>query len=120
MTDCDRTRDVDQPAHLRAGGDTKPPEGLTADDSVTPLVGDPDGFLSRWQAIQVSFVDEPSSAVREADSLLEELMQRLAESFASEHDRLEQQWSGGRDADTETLRTAFQRYRSFFNRLLAT
>ena len=66
-----------------------------------PLLGDSDDFLSRWQAIQVAFVDEPTSAVQDADSLVAELMQRLAESFATERDRLEKQWSAGHDTDTE-------------------
>jgi hypothetical protein len=97
--------------------------GDSPDDQGTvepPLLSDADSYLSRWQDIQAAFVDQPSSAVQEADSLVAELMQRLAESFASERDRLEQQWSGGQDADTEELRVALQRYRSFFNRLLKT
>jgi hypothetical protein len=85
-----------------------------------PLLSDANSYLSRWQDIQAAFVDQPSSAVKAADSLVAELMQRLAEGFASERDRLEQQWSGGQDADTEELRVALQRYRSFFNRLLKT
>ena len=76
--------------------------------------------LARWNTIQVGFVDQPSAAVQGADSLVAELMQRLAESFANERERLEQQWSGGEHADTEDLRVALQRYRSFFNRLLKT
>jgi 6-phosphogluconolactonase/glucosamine-6-phosphate isomerase/deaminase len=73
---------------------------------------------SRWQAIQVGFVDEPRGAVEQADKLVDEVMKRLAESFARERGELERAWSGGSEASTEDLRQAIRRYRSFFNRLL--
>jgi hypothetical protein len=94
--------------------------GQEPDVTDPPLVTDADAYLARWQTIQVAFVDEPKGAVQDADSLVAEVMQRLAESFASERDRLEQQWSGGEETGTEELRLALQRYRSFFNRLLKT
>jgi sirohydrochlorin ferrochelatase len=68
--------------------------------------------------IQVRFVDEPRGAVEDADALVATVMQRLAEGFASERERLEAQ--RGRGISTEDLRVALQRYRSFFQRLLAT
>ncbi|HEY6369793.1 MAG TPA: hypothetical protein VIX37_04385 [Candidatus Sulfotelmatobacter sp.] len=46
-------------------------------------------------------------------------MQRLAEVFAEEGSRLEQQWDRGDNVSTEDLRIALQRYRSFFQRLLS-
>ena len=46
-------------------------------------------------------------------------MQRLAQVFAEERRKLEQQWDRGGDADTEELRLALRRYRSFFDRLLS-
>jgi hypothetical protein len=49
-------------------------------------------FTSRWQEIQTSFVDQPRDAVAEADSLVADLMQRLAASFSQERERLEAQW----------------------------
>jgi hypothetical protein len=115
-----RTSDLVDRGEQDAG--TPEPAADQGDEEVAgpPLVSDADGYLSRWQAIQVAFVDEPKRAVQDADSLVAEVMQRLAESFATERDRLEQQWSGGQDAGTEELRLALQRYRSFFNRLLST
>jgi hypothetical protein len=53
-----------------------------------------------------------------ASSLVAELMQHLAETFARERDSLEQQWTRGEDVSTEDLRVALTRYRSFFDRLL--
>lgn len=83
---------------------------LSADDG--------EGFKDRWEQIQVRFVDEPQASVKEADALVTELMQRLADRFAQERGRLESQWERGEEASTEDLRTALQQYRSFFRRLL--
>jgi hypothetical protein len=75
-------------------------------------------FTTRWQEIQTSFVDHPREAVAQADTLVADLMQRLAASFSQERERLETQWDKGDDVSTEDLRVALTRYRSFFDRLL--
>jgi hypothetical protein len=74
---------------------------------------------NRWSAVQTAFVDEPRSAVEQADGLVAAAMKRLAEVFAEERSRLEQQWDRGDNVSTEDLRIALQRYRSFFQRLLS-
>jgi hypothetical protein len=74
---------------------------------------------ARWKDIQAEFVDEPRTAVQDADALVAELMQRLAQMFASERDQLESRWAGGDEVSTEDLRDGLRRYRSFFERLLA-
>jgi len=94
--------------------------GTTEADDAAPLLTDGEGFQSRWEEIQVRFVDEPRGAVEDADALVATVMQRLAESFASERERLEAQWGRGEDISTEDLRISLQRYRSFFQRLLST
>jgi hypothetical protein len=76
------------------------------------------GLRQRWDAIQVAFVDEPRKSVEEADNLVAVTMQRLAEQFSEERNRLEQHWDRGSDISTEDLRVALRRYRSFFGRLL--
>jgi transposase len=76
-------------------------------------------ILAQWKDIQAEFVDEPKIAVQNADALVAELMQRLAQVFASERQQLESRWSGGADVSTEDLRRGLRRYRSFFERLLA-
>jgi hypothetical protein len=81
--------------------------------------GESGTFQSRWSEIQASFVDEPRQSVEQADSLVAEVMQRLAQVFAEERSRLEKQWDQGEDTDTEGLRQALRRYRSFFDRLLS-
>ena len=81
---------------------------------------DAEGFRARWTDIQTGFVDAPRRAVEQADALVAELMQHLAGTFADERGRLERHWGQGDDVPTDNLRDAFQRYRSFFERLLAT
>lgn len=76
-------------------------------------------LLVQWKDIQAEFVDEPRKAVQAADALVAELMQRLAQMFASERAQLESRWAGGEDVSTEDLRRGLRRYRSFFERLLA-
>jgi len=73
----------------------------------------------RWSDIQTAFVDEPRRSVEQADSLVAEVMKRLAEGFANERGSLEHQWDRGDNVTTEDLRVALQRYRSFFDRLLS-
>jgi hypothetical protein len=91
-----------------------------ASDHATPLfpTGEAETFRSRWMEAQTGFVDEPRSAVEQADTLVAEMMKRLAQVFADERGKLEEQWSRGDDISTEELRVALQRYRSFFDRLL--
>jgi hypothetical protein len=74
---------------------------------------------TRWEAIQTGFVDEPKTAVTEADALVAQVMTRLAEVFSEERTALEKQWDRGDSISTEDLRIALRKYRSFFDRLLA-
>jgi GH25 family lysozyme M1 (1,4-beta-N-acetylmuramidase) len=76
-------------------------------------------FRTRWNEIQSKFVDEPRSAVQQADALVSEVVEQITQMFANEHSSLEGQWNQGNDVSTEDLRKALQRYRSFFNRLVA-
>lgn len=73
---------------------------------------------NRWDQIQTGFVDEPRKAVEQADDLVANAMKQLAESFANERSRLEQQWDRGDQVNTEDLRQALRKYRAFFQRLL--
>ncbi len=72
----------------------------------------------RWNDIQGRFVDEPRSAVQQADALVSEVIEKITRMFADEHSALEGQWKEGNDVSTEDLRQALQHYRSFFNRLV--
>jgi len=97
-------------------------DGATSSmNSAEPLFpsGEAEGFRTRWTEVQTGFVDEPRSAVEQADSIVAEMMQRLAQVFADERGKLEEQWSRGDDISTEDLRQALRRYRSFMDRLLS-
>ena len=75
-------------------------------------------FRTHWDQVQTSFVDEPRAAVEQADSLVANVVKRIAEQFASEREQLEKQWDRGENVNTEDLRQALKRYRAFFDRLL--
>jgi hypothetical protein len=81
--------------------------------------GELQGITARWKDIQAEFVEEPTEAVRQADELVAELMQRLAAMFTAERAELENRLAGGNEVSTEDLRQGLRRYRSFFERLLA-
>jgi len=93
----------------------------TSADGAEPLFpsGEVEGFRARWVEVQTGFVDEPRNAVEQADGLVAEMMKRLAQVFADERGKLEEQWSRGDDISTEDLRQALRRYRSFMDRLLS-
>jgi hypothetical protein len=96
-------------------------EPSRGDEELSPLLStDQTGdFRSRWNSIQTGFVDEPRRAVEQADELVAEIMQRLAQSFSDQRTSLEKQWEHSDKVSTEELRIAFRRYRSFFERLLS-
>ncbi|WP_367776033.1 hypothetical protein [Mycolicibacterium rhodesiae] len=83
------------------------------------FAGDPSKLRSRWDDIQAAFVDDPSGCVRQADGLVEEVIEQLTSRFADARSQLEAQWARGESASTEDLRVALTRYREFFQRLLA-
>jgi hypothetical protein len=115
-TDDPNSRPVVEPNNL-PGGQT-----LTSSkqSGAEPLFPDDElhTFRTRWDKVQTSFVDEPRQAVEQADSLVANVVQRIAEQFSSERATLEAQWSKGDNVSTEDLRQALRRYRSFFDRLL--
>jgi hypothetical protein len=97
------------------------PKQSASGDAAAPLVPNHEleALRSRWTEVQTAFVDEPRKAVEEADGLVASAMKRLAEVFAQERSKLEQQWDRGDSVSTEDLRIALQRYRAFFQRLLS-
>lgn len=117
--------------HAQGGqnGDGTPPDDANgqvpgetnAESTSRPLfeADERQSMISRWREIQAEFVDEPKRAMRDADTLVTELMQRLTRHFAEEHERLGS-WRGHETISTEDLRQRLHRYRSFFERLLET
>lgn len=99
----------------------KPADVKPANEPNVPLFAQNDAqdFRTRWEKIQIGFVDEPREAVVQADELVAGVIKRLAEVFATERHNLETEWDKTDDVSTEDLRVALRRYRSFFDRLLS-
>lgn len=92
----------------------------TESKQATPLLGaDTEQLRERWESIQSSFVDEPQQAVEQADALVTEVIRRLTQTFQDTRESLETHLGEADDVSTEDLRVGLQRYRSFFERLLA-
>jgi hypothetical protein len=77
------------------------------------------GLRARWDNVQAGFVDDPKACVHKADGLVSDVVDQLTVGFTETRTRLEEQWARGEQASTEDLRLALQRYREFFERLLA-
>jgi hypothetical protein len=92
-------------------GDETADAGFLPEDRMASL-------RDQWNDVQAGFVDNPQDAVQQAHRLVTQLVDDLVQTFTNERTTLENQWKSGGNADTETLRVALQRYRSFFNRLL--
>lgn len=108
-SDIDKRNDHHDPATTTSG--QAQPNPLFPEDELH-------NYRARWDQVQTSFVDEPRAAVEQADSLVANVVKRIAEQFASEREGLEKQWDRGDDVNTEDLRQAMKRYRAFFDRLL--
>jgi hypothetical protein len=95
----------------------QPSDPTTA--AAAPLVADNAAvdYRARWDVVQQGFVDDPRNAVSEADKLVDDVLKHLADGFDRQRQDLEHQWSAG-EPSTEDLRSALQRYRAFFQRLL--
>lgn len=76
-------------------------------------------FQARWQTIQLEFVDEPRTAVQEADALITEVVDHLSERLGYEKDHLKEGWTPETELSREELRLSLQHYRRFFDRLLS-
>jgi hypothetical protein len=98
-----------------------------------------DRYSARWTETQAHFVDDPSSAISQADRLVQEVMQargypmvdfeqaaadisvdhpHVVEEYRAAHDVAERHATGG--VDTEELRQAMVHYRALFEDLLET
>jgi len=88
-----------------------------------PLTLFPEDFAAdlrrRWDQIQAGFVDDPRTALQQADDMVAAAIDKLSQSFTDQKHNLEGQWARGADVSTEELRLALRRYRSFFQRLIA-
>jgi polyhydroxyalkanoate synthesis regulator phasin len=76
-----------------------------------------DRVAEQWQTIQGKFVDDPRGSVSEARALVDDLMQRLVQSFSEQREALDRQWSTEPTVSTEQLRLCLQQYRALFTQL---
>ncbi|MFE9745753.1 hypothetical protein ACFYOT_12675 [Saccharothrix saharensis] len=102
----------DQPVELSA-------VDTTAGDAPLFTPDDAADYQAEWRALQADFVDDPREAVQRADELVAQVMQTLATTFNEHKHALEEQWQRGDEVQTEELRQALKRYRTFFDRLLS-
>lgn len=77
-----------------------------------------DKFTLRLQHAVTGFVDEPRSAVEEADHVLEEVAARFTEAVTKRRATLHGSWETKGSDDTERLRLALRDYRELTERLL--
>ncbi|MEU4743940.1 hypothetical protein AB0G02_26215 [Actinosynnema sp. NPDC023658] len=104
----------------RPGGPVELAEvSRTAGDAPLFTTDDAADYQAEWRALQADFVDDPREAVQRADELVAQVMQSLATTFTQHKHALEEQWQRGDEVQTEELRQALKRYRSFFDRLLS-
>lgn len=115
-------QEAGSPTAAETGYRTSAEGSATGDGRDVALLDPAEGarFRQRWSDVQARFVDDPQESVKTADGLVAELMQSLAQGFSQHKGRLESAWQRGGNPDTEDLRQALQRYRSFFDRLLST
>src|SRR5690348_5240276 len=81
------TKDFDQAERPQAGSSEDRYSGPLLPSEYS---GD---MRTRWEAIQTGFVDDPRIAVQQADELVASAIKKLAESFAGERAKLEEEWS---------------------------
>ena len=113
------TADLAEAGNRPAGMPAPAANGALEPNAPLFVPSDAQDFRSRWERIQIGFVDEPRKAVEQADELVASAIKRLAEVFASERQKLEAAWDKNDNVSTEDLRVALRRYRSFFDRLLS-
>jgi hypothetical protein len=90
--------------------------GPTGDDDVV-LIDNTDGFRSKWESVQIGFVDDPQLAVQDAQELLSTVVDELVDGFRRQ---LDETLRGDGETSTDELRYTFRRYRVLFERLLTT
>ncbi len=73
---------------------------------------------SRWNTIQIQFIDSPCSAVELGDTLVAEVIQRISQILSENQDRLNNQWLNHDEISTEELRITMLNYRLLLEHLL--
>jgi hypothetical protein len=69
-------------------------------------------FGARFRDIQSEFIDDPKAAVKKAEALMGEAVERITKSM-QDHMRSMHHDVDGKDGDTESLRLVMRRYRTW-------
>ncbi|MGV9820618.1 hypothetical protein [Nocardia xishanensis] len=77
-----------------------------------------DRLRMQWREVQVTFVDDPKTAVARADDLVGDTINKMISTYQQRKRELDER--RGDKSDTEDLRQALRGYRTFFDQLLST
>ena len=105
--DAARPGAADVAAAGAAGDDSAAADSLIAH-------GQREGYRSRWTVVLCDFIDEPRTAVTDADTLVGAVLAQLASTFRTQRPALERQLPDN-ESSTEDLRITLRRDRTFFN-----
>lgn len=107
---ADEQTSFDDSTDLKPGdAPVAPVTAIWPDDSARDL-------RDRWREAQLSFVDDPQKAADDTRALVNETVEALTAALSSHREQLDS-WPD--NPDTEQYRVVVQRYRTFFERLLA-
>jgi len=116
MPESEREREMEARDRTERAPTTEPPMERTRERTEQPMAEQQrvagngmNEYWVRFEALQAKFIEEPREAVRSAQKLVEEAVDRMMEG-------LRHTGSGDR-ADTEELRVAMKRYRDLLQQL---
>jgi hypothetical protein len=78
---------------------------------------DREDLYRRWLAIEERFVDDPAAAVRDADGLITQAIDRIRATLDTRRAAMREQWDTTGNATTEQLRTLLNNYERLFGQL---
>ena len=131
---------ADAPTKREAESELREREKRRDEFEIRPLdPRDRDRYRTQWRDLQAEFVDEPATAVRRADALIQNVMRdrgypvddfdTRAADLSVDHPRVVENYRAGHaiatrnesgNAGTEDLRQALMHYRALFDELLET
>lgn len=105
-----------EPTSLDQATDLKPGDVPVAAATAIWTDESAQDFRDRWREAQLRFVDDPRKAADDIRELVSEAVDALTAALTSHREQLHSWPANG---DTEQYRVVVQRYRTFFERLLA-
>lgn len=90
------------------------PSPMSQQRDTTSSSSDMADFKTRFEHLQVDFIDDPKETVSKAEKLVEEAVERMVSSMHERVNRIHNELGDGND-DTERLRVAMRSYREFMD-----